>query len=218
MTALRGGGKEMKNKTMKILPFITLLSSSMMLFSCSNDPVENTSSSENAATLKISEVSLTLEKYDSYQLTYTLKGSSDFVYWTIDNEEVATVEDGLVKALSLGRATISVHAGDLISSCTLDVIAPSQAAVLYLSHEEIIIGRGEYFEVDAYATYKNIRYDVPFEVSFASSSPLDVVTYSKKESKIRIDGVKEGIAYLSVHMDAFDTSMNKQIKVEVIDL
>lgn len=202
----------------KLIKLSALLLLPLSLFSCDKAEPETSFSSSGGPSLKISETSLTLEKFDSYLLTYTLKESNEYVYWTTSNQDVATVEDGLIKGVSVGQATISVHAGGLVSSCSLDVIPPSQAAILHLSHEDITIAKSSYFDVEVYSTYKNVRYDNPFEISFAPSSPTDVVTYTKVENKIRIQGVKAGETLLSIHMEAFDTVMNKTIRVEVIDI
>lgn len=76
--------------------------------------------------LLLSESSLELEEGDSYTLVATVLPSftddDKTVTWRTSNSAVATVVDGEVKALSVGKATITATAGDLSAVCTVTVV------------------------------------------------------------------------------------------------
>ena len=66
------------------------------------------------------------------------------VTWTSNNEQVAKVEDGVVTAVSEGKATITAKAGDKIARCRVTVsIVPIPATEIVLDKPEIDIVRGE---------------------------------------------------------------------------
>ena len=51
-------------------------------------------------------------------------GNAVSVTWTSDNEKVATVENGLVTAISTGKAQITASAGGVQASCEVSVVTP----------------------------------------------------------------------------------------------
>lgn len=85
------------------------------------------------AIVKIPVSSVTLDKTtaglregETLQLTATVlpdNATDKTVTWTTSNADVATVEDGLVKAISAGDATITASAGEFSAVCSVSVIA-----------------------------------------------------------------------------------------------
>ena len=95
-------------------------------------------------TLSMTEVSL-LEGTD-YQLTATVlpeNATDPSVTWATSDEAVATVENGLVKALKEGTAVISAKAGEQEARCTVTVekdFVPVSSITLSASQVELLPG------------------------------------------------------------------------------
>lgn len=76
----------------------------------------------SAITLNKTEV--TLKQNETFQLTATVApddATDKTVAWTSSDATVATVTDGLVKALEEGTVTVTAKAGDKTATCTVKV-------------------------------------------------------------------------------------------------
>lgn len=82
-----------------------------------------------ATAIALSETTLTKEQYKNVKLTATLTPAeaTTEVVWSSDNEEVATVANGVVTMVGVGNATITATAGELTATCDVTVI---DAAIL----------------------------------------------------------------------------------------
>ncbi len=104
-----------------------------------NIPVESLTLSETALSLKIGETKT---------LAVTVKpdnATNKTVQWTSDDESVATVTNGTVKAVKAGTATITATAGNVKATCTVTVSAvqttiPVESIVLDKSTLDIKVG------------------------------------------------------------------------------
>lgn len=61
------------------------------------------------------------------------------IYWTSSDEEIATVEEGVVTGVSAGETTVTASDGKKLASCEITVIP---AAAVTISHEEATIAEG----------------------------------------------------------------------------
>ena len=94
-------------------------------------------------------------RFESKQLTATVKGSVAKPTWTTSNPEVATVdENGLVSALTLGEAVITASIGDVSASCTVTVTETNIPHEIEISLDEISVFEGK--------TSEEITVDVSF--------------------------------------------------------
>ncbi len=74
-----------------------------------------------------------LEDFDlPFGSTKQLMATGKNLVWESDNQQVATVNDGLVTAISLGSAKISVSSGNKKEECTVTVVASTVAPTLEL--------------------------------------------------------------------------------------
>lgn len=78
-----------------------------------------------ATAIALSETTLTKEQYKYVKLTATLTPAeaTTEVVWSSDNEEVATVANGVVTMVGEGNAVITAKAGELTATCDVTVTA-----------------------------------------------------------------------------------------------
>lgn len=78
----------------------------------------------HADRIELDQSSLTISVGDSKTLTATLTpaNATDTVTWTSSEEDIATVENGVVTAKAVGETTITATAGDVTDVCTVEVI------------------------------------------------------------------------------------------------
>ena len=69
------------------------------------------------------------------------------VIWTSSNEEIATVADGVVTALAIGKATITATVGDKTATYTIDVKLPLTSISLNKTEGTLIAERTELLTV-----------------------------------------------------------------------
>lgn len=91
--------------------------------------IEDPNPEVEATAIALDKTTLALEQYREEQLVATLTPAeaTTQIVWTSSNAEVATVENGLVKAVGVGEATITATAGELTATC---VVTVSEATVL----------------------------------------------------------------------------------------
>ncbi|MBO5345448.1 MAG: Ig-like domain-containing protein [Paludibacteraceae bacterium] len=82
-----------------------------------------------ATAIALDKTTLALEQYreDKLVATLTPAEANTQIVWTSSNAEVATIQNGLVKAVGVGEATITATAGELTATC---VVTVSEATVL----------------------------------------------------------------------------------------
>lgn len=106
-----------------------------------------------ATAIALSETTLTKEQYKNVKLTATLTPAeaTTEVVWSSDNEEVATVANGVVTMVGVGNATITAKAGELTATCDITVTAATiltcaQAAekALAVSANNELVADGKY--------------------------------------------------------------------------
>ena len=78
----------------------------------------------HAAGIELDQSSLTISVGNSKTLTATLTpaNATDTVTWTSSEEDIATVENGVVTTKAVGETTITATAGDVTDVCTVEVI------------------------------------------------------------------------------------------------
>lgn len=69
--------------------------------------------------------------------------SSDALTWTSSDESVVTVQDGLVKAIAVGTATVTVRAESGVETgITVNVVTPVTSISLDCEHARLCVGEG----------------------------------------------------------------------------
>ena len=92
--------------------------------------------------ITLSKEKIEIAKDKSIRLTASLTpvDTSDELTWTSSNEEVATVEDGVVKAVGLGEAEIVAMAGSVTKSCPVKVYQGVNNITLDVTSHTMTIG------------------------------------------------------------------------------
>lgn len=156
--------------------------------------------------VSLNKTSMSLEVGDDFQLLASVlpeDATDKRVTWDSDDESVATVDDkGLVKAVKVGKAKISVytHDGDFTKVCEVTVGTtsvpepgpdPDPSLDLKLSRTSATIGVGEKLSLKPYiwSEYEKIWDDLAFE----SENP-DVATV---DADLNIIGHSAGTAKLT---------------------
>ena len=92
--------------------------------------------------ITLSKEKIEIAKDKSIRLTASLTpvDTSDELTWTSSNEEVATVEDGVVKAVGLGEVEIVAMAGSVTKSCPVKVYQGVNNITLDVTSHTMTIG------------------------------------------------------------------------------
>ena len=102
-----------------------------------NNGFKFVSQEHNATSVDLNVTNLTLNRGQSYQLTYSVEppNSTDEVFWrTTDNSVVTVTNDGLITARAVGTATVLLNIGDNASAqCEVTVVQPVTSVSLNYS-------------------------------------------------------------------------------------
>ena len=89
----------------------------------SSDPDEPVTPDPTPVTVTLDQTTLSLQEGENATLTATVTGSSDPVTWTSSEPTVATVNEGVVTALTAGETTITAAIGEVKATCVVTVTA-----------------------------------------------------------------------------------------------
>ena len=141
--------------------------------------------------ITLSKEKIEIAKDKSIRLTASLTpvDTSDELTWTSSNEEVATVEDGVVKAVGLGEAEIVAMAGSVTKSCPVKVYQGVNNITLDVTSHTMTIG--DFLQLTATIYPKDAEYK-------------DVIWSSNNEDVAVVDqkGLVQAKAYGKVKITA----------------
>ena len=144
-----------------------------------------------ATGITLSKEKIEIAKDKSIRLTASLTpvDTSDELTWTSSNEEVATVEDGVVKAVGLGEAEIVAMAGSVTKSCPVKVYQGVNNITLDVTSHTMAIG--DFLQLTATIYPKDAEYK-------------DVIWSSNNEDVAVVDqkGLVQAKAYGKVKITA----------------
>lgn len=121
----------------------------------------------------LNRTSMTLTKGTSGNLTATVspKGAGT-VSWSSDNEEVATVKDGVVTAVSGGDAVISAKYGSKTLDCNIHV--SSDVTVVTLDKHNVEFDKGDILQLSYEIGPEDVNVDVKVTWSSTDENVLTV--------------------------------------------
>lgn len=139
----------------KIWAWLTMLCMFFVMavaVACTNGNQDDSSSA--AAEITLDKKILELDLHESVQLTATKKNTETEIVWTSSAPSVATVENGLVKSVKKGTATVTASAGGASAECAVTVIDSQTAPVLKIEYDKIAVDKDGELTVHAQILYK----------------------------------------------------------------
>ena len=170
------------NKKLLILGLVPAL----LVTGCNNPGT----TSDKKITLNKETLSLAID--DTFQVTYTLQGFEDgadeLLTWTSSNEAVATVNDGLIYALSEGSATISASLESYTASLSLNVYSTGEVASFSILEEQEVYP-GTILSFNETTAYKGQLVDAQYTYTSSDTSVVSVnngVVKAEKEGSATV--------------------------------
>lgn len=143
------------------------------------------SSSVVQPNVTLSTETLSLDLFERETLTVSLQELTGDVVWTTSDAAIATVQDGLVRALGVGTATITATVGEYSATCAVTVARGE------LTPEFDVLG-------EDFSIMKNKQYTLDTAMSVAGEEfNLATVTFHTEGDYISIDedGLITALAY-----------------------
>ncbi len=132
---------------MKKIVYVFLL---LMSIACKPDSIPEPSSVA-VSSIKLNQTTVTLSKGETVALTATVlpeNATDKTVTWSSSNTDIATVDNGKVKAISVGKTTIVAKAGNIKAECSVTV-SPTEVTSIILSETALELYPGDVFELTA---------------------------------------------------------------------
>lgn len=99
-----------------LILFLAIVLAMMPLSGCKKDDGEKTPS------VTLSRESCTITVGDSVTLTASAQNTDEPVVWSVSNDEIISVDGGVVTAYSIGSAVVTASAGTASKSCAVTVV------------------------------------------------------------------------------------------------
>lgn len=171
------------------------------------------------AEIELSESSIELNPREIITLNVTIKpdnATDKTVVWSSDNNDVATVSDGIITAISVGEALITARSGSQTAVCIVNVIpGVIELESIQLSDAEMTLEIGEHKWLSFVATPIDAEYTT---VEWKSSN--DKIATISNEGLVT--GVSKGEAYIWLTVDnkaaACKVSVVEPIKTSISDV
>ena len=188
----------MKKKQLILLSLLAALPFSVA--SCHKEQPQESSSESSSETvdirLAVSVSEIALKYYDTYQLTYTLHGSSDAVSWVSEDPSIASVDqNGLVTAQAKeGTTMVKAVVGTVSASCTVHVNRDDTAPVVSLPVSRITLSEGRGYTLSPKVLWgdNDITGASVLSASIKDGENTNVVSLTQNGSSFQIDGVSAG--------------------------
>jgi len=156
----------------------------------------------------LSKTSLSIEVYSQEILTATTNVEGAIV-WTTSNASIATVEGGVISALSVGTATITATAGTASASCAVTVTELSNFPELVLSETALeLVEGGDAFTVTASAVY--MKEEIVCDFTWVSANEEIATVENGKITPVAI-----GSTVITVKTECLGEILIKEIPVTV---
>ena len=146
---------------MRITKLLALFVLPLLIGGCQNkssseEPVQNL--------ISLSETSIVLPEDRTHQLELTIDDSlkNYLVFWNMRDESIATVEDGLVTAISVGVTICTVQVGTYTANCTVTVVNYEPDPVLNIA-----------LATDTFSLNVNDTFELPVRVNLGNEIITD---------------------------------------------
>ena len=139
---------------------MVFLMASILITSCSKDETPS-------LIIQLDKTNVSLSVGESYSLNVSVENGNvdqNFLKWESSNSDVVEVNDGEIKALSVGEATISISYDSKIYATCLVVVSAIDVTSIKLNQHEISLSLNESFQltvdiIPSNATYQEIIWE-----------------------------------------------------------
>ena len=118
---------------------------------------QSSSEEEIHSLIKLSETSIYIPEDRTYQLVLEIDESlKDYlVFWNIRDEDIATVEDGLITAKKVGNTICTVQVGTYITRCAVNVTNYEPEETLNITFDKKVynLNIGDTFDIQPVVNY-----------------------------------------------------------------
>ncbi|MBR2376105.1 MAG: Ig-like domain-containing protein [Clostridia bacterium] len=173
---------------------------------------DDSSAPEAQVSVTLDQTSVELDAYERVTLSATLTGTADSVVWSVANPAIASVENGVVIAKSVGETTVTATVGEKSATCAVRVYDSGEKPTYSLGEETLNLFAGDTFEYFIEAQYKGLAFEY-LDVAFVSentelvSADGNVLT----AYKIGSTSVKATVSYQGV------TLSEQTIAVQIVE-
>ena len=162
-------------------------------------------------TVTFPQKTMSVERFTQHSLEAETDENYDGeLSYSCSDESIATVsQDGLLTAVGVGSATVTVQAGNSSATMQLNVRANTEEPVLNTAGEQLKIPVGQEFDLSPQVYYADEQ--VVAQYSFSSDS--SAVTLSDGT----LTGVSVGNATVTVKAEYAGITLSKDVGVEIVD-
>lgn len=159
-----------------------------------SDEITENGSANDKRPIKFEEKEISILKDSEYKLNVTVTSNNKKIIWQSSNEEIAIVEDGLVKGINVGIATITAKLDGTKDSASIDVKVTT--------NEE----SGIKFENSRLDIYLNIEKELKI-ITTPTNMVIEEIEYTLEDENIAmitnnvITGLKIGSTKLTVKVN-----------------
>ena len=129
----------------KVIPFLLI---PLLLSGCRK---KNGSDEAQESLVKLSHTSITLSEDKTFQLEAIVDDSlkNTMLFWTMRDEDIASVDDGFVTALKEGSTICTVQCGKYSAKCAVNVTSfePEDALQIHLTKTSFNLNVNDTFEL-----------------------------------------------------------------------
>lgn len=186
-------------------------------FSDGDEPSSETQTESSATDLNIVDSALTLDCFETYELSVEYHGSEKIVWSSSDPSVVSVDENGMLTAgIKLGTATITAKAGNRSDNCNVTVLLKSGLPEM-TGENNVYVSEGDKYDVSFNVYYNSI--DVTEQLTFGcNSDDADagaIASATVNGSVVTFSGKSEGETSFTVYTTVFDRLYAEKVTVSV---
>ena len=137
---------------------------------------DNSDVPNKEVSIVLNKETVEIKKYEQLELIPTVENSTQTITWMSSNPAVATVENGVLTALSEGTTTITANVAGETAQCAVTVVAPVNLPALVLDKEQVEVMYNGTLTVSAKVVFDGVDYasDYAFEIVDTDVATVDV--------------------------------------------
>ena len=219
----------MKNNTQKWYGLaLVVLASSFCFAACKQDEEEDEPTvpeTESVYTIQMDKSSLSINRFETGELRAIVHKdgivmASPTVEWSSANEEILTVEQGVITPVDYGTTTVSASFENQTATCSITIADDGYVPSLLVADEEIrLLMVSDPYQVSASVFYKTVDVDTSSAIiTYSVSAEDESVVTVNADGLLTPVSVGEATLTVSAEWKGYDgIGMSKEIPVSVCD-